>query len=108
MHTKVLLVKDKYLEMILSGRKTIEVRVAYNNIARLEPGDRFMLNGEHAYIIERIRRYTSFEAMLAFEACDAIAPGQTQQQLLKTLKEIYPHEKEILGVIALAIRPEAA
>jgi ASC-1-like (ASCH) protein len=106
MRTKTLWIKDNYLEMILSGRKTIEVRVAYSNITHLAPGDRLMLNEEHAYRIERIGRYENFEELLANEELNAIAPGLTYEQLLKALGKIYPPEKEALGVIALVIRPE--
>ena len=32
MRTKTLWIKDEYLQLILAGRKTIEVRVGYSNI----------------------------------------------------------------------------
>ena len=66
-HTKTLWVKDEYLQPILSGRKTVEVRVAYSNIARLEPGDRLLLNGQYPYLVTAIRRYPDFEALVAAE-----------------------------------------
>lgn len=43
MRTKTLWIKDGYLQFILAGRKTVEVRVGYSNIARLQAGDRLML-----------------------------------------------------------------
>jgi ASC-1-like (ASCH) protein len=54
MRTKTLWIKDEYLQMILAGRKTIEVRVG-----RLQAGDRLLLNGRHAYLIGRIGRYAN-------------------------------------------------
>ena len=45
--TKALWVREPYLAQILAGRKTIEVRVGYDNIQRLQPGDPIRLNDEH-------------------------------------------------------------
>ena len=42
--TKTLWIKEEYLGAILAGRKTVEVRVAYPNIARLQLDDRLLLN----------------------------------------------------------------
>ena len=35
MHMKTLWIKDEYLQLILAGCKTIEVRVGYSNIEKL-------------------------------------------------------------------------
>ena len=110
---KTLWVREPYLELILAGRKTIEVRVAYDNIKRLQPGDRLMLNEKHGITIERIDRYASFEEMLAHEDPGSIAPppfgkgeladGPRLDELLLDLRRIYPPEKEALGVVALEL-----
>jgi ASC-1-like (ASCH) protein len=100
---KVLWIRQPYLQQILSGRKTIEVRVAYSNISRLEAGDYLRLNDEHRVRIRRIGRYASFEDMLAHEQASAIAPDLPPEQLLPALREIYPAEKEALGAIALEV-----
>ncbi len=105
MVTKTLWIKDEYLAWILSGRKRIEVRVAYSNIARLQPGDRLLLNGQHLFSIERVGRYASFEDLLAHEDPLLIAPDIPPAELLPALRLIYPPEKETLGVIALEIAP---
>ena len=106
MRTKELWIKDDYLQMILAGRKTIEVRVGYSNIIRLQAGDRLLLNGQHPYIIRRIGRYASFEELLRCEDPASIAPGMTAAELLNALRAIYPADKEALGVVALEIQPE--
>lgn len=103
--TKVLWVRDEYLQHILSGRKTVEVRVGYSNITRLLPGDKLLLNDQHLYLIRRIGRYESFEKLLEDEDPAAIAPDLTPGDLLSTLQELYTPEKEALGVIALEIEP---
>jgi ASC-1-like (ASCH) protein len=101
---KTLWIKDEYLQHILADRKTVEVRVAYSNIARLEAGDILLLNDQHRYIITAIRRYPDFEAMVAAEDPATIAPDLPDREtLLAACRAIYPPEKEALGVVALEI-----
>jgi ASC-1-like (ASCH) protein len=102
--TKTLWIKDEYLQQILAGRKTVEVRVAYGNIARLEPGDILLLNDQHPYTITDIRRYPDFDALVAAENPATIAPELPgREALLAACRAIYPPEKEALGVVALEI-----
>ena len=104
--TKTLWIKDEYLQHILEGRKTVEVRVAYSNIARLQPGDILLLNDQHRYVITDIRRYSDFEAMVAAEDPTAIAPDLSDRQaLLEACRAIYPPHKEALGVVTFEITP---
>jgi ASC-1-like (ASCH) protein len=102
---KTLWIRDEYLRQILSGLKTVEVRVAYPNIARLESGDILLLNDQHPYRIRRIETYPGFEALLASEDPAAIAPGLASAQLLRALREVYPPKREALGAVALEIEP---
>lgn len=105
--TKVLWIKEEYLHHILSGRKTVEVRVAYPNISRLQPGDVLLLNERHRYRITAIRRYPDFAAMVAAEDPAAIAPDLPDRSaLLDACRALYSPEKEQLGVVALEIAPE--
>ena len=105
---KTLWVKDEYLQQILAGRKTVEVRVAYSNITRLEPGDVLWLNERHRYVLTAIRRYQDFAALVAAENSTAIAPDLPDREaLLAACRAIYPPDKEALGVVALEIAPEA-
>jgi ASC-1-like (ASCH) protein len=106
MRTKTLWVQPEYLESILSGRKTIEVRVGYSNIRRLQVGDLLLLNGVHPYRIARVGRYLDFDTLLATEDPAAIAPDLSPNDLLVALRRIYPPDKEALGVIALFVVPE--
>ena len=107
--TKTLWIKDEYLQHILSGRKTVEVRVGYTNITRLQPGDILLLNDRHRYIIIDIRRYADFEALVNSESLAAIAPDfPDRESLLAACRAIYPPEKEALGVVALEIAPDSS
>lgn len=104
--TKTLWLKDEFLQHILSGRKTVEIRVAYANIARLQPGDILWLNEQHRYTITAIRRYADFEAMVAAEEPIRIAPELPDRAaLLAACRALYPPDKEALGVVALEIIP---
>ena len=102
---KVLWIREPYLSQILAGRKTVEVRVGYENIQRLQPCDRLKLNDRHLVTVQRIGRYAGFEELLDQEDAAAIAPDLAPQELLDALRELYPPEKEALGVIALDIIP---
>ncbi len=100
---KVLWIREPYLEQIQSGRKTVEIRVAYSNIARLEVGDILRLNDRVRVRIRRIGRYADFEGMLRCEDPASIAPDLPPGALLSALRELYPSEKEALGVVALEV-----
>ncbi len=104
--TKTLWVQDEYLKQILAGRKTVEVRVGYSNINRLDVGDRLLLNDRHPFVVRRIGRYANFEELLAHEEPGRIAPELPPDQLLAAMRSIYPADKEALGVVALEIEPE--
>jgi ASC-1-like (ASCH) protein len=104
--TKTLWIRDEYLGLILEGRKTIEVRVAYANIARLERGDQLLLNDRHPFVIRRVARYADFDELLRQEDAASIAPDLEPDALRSALRALYPPDKEALGVVALEIEPE--
>ena len=102
---KVLWIREPYLSQILAGRKTVEVRVGYKNILRLQPGDQLKLNDRHLVTVRRVGRYADFEELLAGEDAAAIAPELAPPALLAALRELYPPEKEALGAVALEVVP---
>jgi putative hydrolase of the HAD superfamily len=102
---KTLWVREPYLSQILAGDKTVEVRVGYQNIRRLAPGDRLRLNDRHLADLRRVSVYAGFEELLAHEDPAAVAPGLPAAQLLPALRELYPAEKEALGAVALELSP---
>jgi HAD superfamily hydrolase (TIGR01662 family) len=98
-------VREPYLGQILAGLKTVEVRVGYDNIRRLQPGDRLHLNDRYLFAIQRTGRYADFEELLAREDPAAIAPDLPPDQLLAALRQLYPPEREALGAVALEVAP---
>jgi putative hydrolase of the HAD superfamily len=103
MRVKTLWVQQPYLDQILAGDKTVEVRVGYDNIRRLRPGDRLRLNDRHLAEIRRVAQYKDFQALVASEDPVAIAPGLPPGGLLPALRDIYSPEKEAQGAIALEL-----
>lgn len=98
-------VKKRFFDLIADGRKTLEVRVAYDNIAKIRPGDSLKLTTRDESMMVKVvdvRRYTRFGDMLACERADLIAPDDPDG-LLDLLHDIYPPRKEELGVIVLEL-----
>jgi ASC-1-like (ASCH) protein len=102
---KTLWIKPDNLDLILQGEKKVEVRVGYGNIRRLQNGDQLWLNDEHLFTIVRVGLYSGFEEMLENEDSSLISPGVTAHEVLARCRDIYPPDKEALGVVALEIRP---
>jgi ASC-1-like (ASCH) protein len=98
-------IRGEYLKMILDGRKTIEVRVAYPRFAEMAAGDTIRFNGEHEYRVANVARYADFNALVASEVPRRMYPTDPDN-LLTVLREIYPPEKEALGVLAIHLRPK--
>ena len=92
-----------------AGRKTLEVRVAYPSILSIQPGQCMrMVSGteEQVVRVKDVRKYTSHAEMLRVEDYAKIAPDvASEADLMRLLQEVYPPEKEKLGVVVLDIEP---
>jgi ASC-1-like (ASCH) protein len=98
-------IRNEYLGMILDGRKTIEVRVAYPRFAELAAGDTVRFNGEHEFRVARVARYPDFQTLVRSEDPRSMYPADPDN-LLTVLRAIYPPQKEALGVLAIHLRPD--
>ncbi|MGK5533312.1 ASCH domain-containing protein [Streptomyces sp. URMC 129] len=109
---RVIHIRRPYLDLIASGGKTIEVRVGYPGMRRIAAGQRLRFVSGDAEVPARVVKvveYPSFEALLDAEDNDAIgAEGMNRDQLLAACREIYPPEKEALGVLAIHLAREGA
>jgi len=102
-------VKQPYLALIREGRKTLEVRVAYDSINSIQQGERIRVSSRIDSLtirVRNVRRYSSFAEMSRFEPLDRIVPGVDKSSALSILREIYPPDRERLGVVVLEIQPE--
>lgn len=100
-------VKKRYYDAIVSGQKTVEVRVGYDTINSIKVGEliKLVTHTSSAIIkVNSIRNYSSFEKMLLTESYEKIAPTtHSADEVLQLLRDIYPPEKERLGVVVLEI-----
>ena len=100
-------IKQRFFDLIKSGKKPLEVRVGYDSIKRIKVGEQVNLETHTSRLTVRIvavRNYDSFEAMLKKESFGKIAPDvSSEAELLDLLKQIYPPNKEALGVIVFEL-----
>ena len=100
-------IKKPYYDAIMSGRKTLEVRVGYNSIKRLKAGGLLQLETGHTSGVVRIRAiriYDNFADMLAAEPWRQIVPqARDAEEALHLLRKIYPARKERLGIHVIEI-----
>jgi ASC-1-like (ASCH) protein len=96
----------RYFDLIASGEKTVEVRVGYSSMRRIQPGQliRFTCRDEACLTrVKRVSNYASFERMFELEDPALVNPTATRAQQLGDIRQIFPPEKEALGVIAIEI-----
>jgi len=58
--------------------------------------------------VKRVSIYDSFEKMLEVEGVNQILPGMTIKGALNVLREIYPKDREALGVFVFELSPKQA
>ena len=105
---RIMRLKQRFLDQVRKGEKTLEVRVGYPQIKSVRVGEqiRFMSRTETQDVwVKDVREYGSFQDMLTREKGERIVPDLRPDELLKLLQEIYPASKERLGVIVLEIEP---
>ncbi len=110
MPEKVLWIKSWLLDYIISGSKDLDVRVGLYNIRKLTVDDqrRFSCKKRSCLVrITAIRKYSSFRHMLNFEDHNRIVPGMPPLTLLGELRQIYPSDKERLGVYVIEFEKES-
>lgn len=101
--------KQRYFDLIKAGQKTLEVRVGYEYIKTILPGERIKFCSRTEVIItyvRSVRKYPTFARMLESEEATRIIPELPESEVLEVLQEIYPPELEKLGVIVLEIQVE--
>ncbi|NJP97992.1 ASCH domain-containing protein [Nonomuraea sp. FMUSA5-5] len=100
--------RKPYFDLIVSGVKTVEVRVGYASMRKIQPGQLLdFVAGEQRLRtrVVRVSEYVSFEELLKHEDPVAIGGelGEDTAALLAVIRSIYPPEKERLGVLAIEV-----
>lgn len=100
-------IKKEYFRQLKTGAKTLEIRVGYAQMKKVQPGDciSFENYGPNEFLVKRIAVYPNFEQMLLAEDVEAVLPGMTFHGALNTLREIYPEAKEAMGVYVFELMP---
>lgn len=60
--------------------------------------------GPYEFDVVRVACYLDFGAMLKVEGVNDVLPGMTFGEAIAVLREIYPRERELLGVYAFELR----
>jgi len=105
MKKHLLRIKKDYFNLINQGIKTLEVRVGYSQIKKIQKGDviSFENYGNNYFDVVRVKVYSEFAEMLDNEDSKLIIPNKTKYQALHMLQEIYPDDKEKLGVYVIEL-----
>ncbi len=105
---RLIRVKREFVEAIKAGRKTTEIRVGYDHIRTIFEGERLRFAARDISVVvevKKVDRYDSFPDLLKAHRFETIAPRSTEGEVLSLLRDIYPANKEALGVYAFTIKP---
>ncbi|AEW95615.1 MULTISPECIES: ASCH domain-containing protein [Streptomycetaceae] len=100
-------IRKPYFDLIKNGVKTVEVRVGYPGMRKIAAGQVLVFrSGDESCRTEVVKvvEYPSFEAMADAEDIAAIGGDMGRGELLAACRDIYPPEKEALGVLAIHLR----
>lgn len=104
---RIIRVKRPFFDHICSRQKTLEVRVGYDSIKRIQKGDqiRFVTHDASRDVrVSDIRTYASFSEMLAVEDYRLISPESgSSEEVHSILRGFYDDAKEHLGVVVLQL-----
>jgi ASC-1-like (ASCH) protein len=97
---------QRYFDLIAAGRKTTEIRVNDPSRQKIKVGSliRFRCQGDEVLTrVTRVARYAGFDEMFDHEEVASVNPLATREEQLANIRQIYPPEREALGVVAIGI-----
>lgn len=108
----------KYLELIRSGRKTVEGRIRTGKWSDVITGDRFRFESSDPSAgllpvlcrVTSVRPYDSFRSMLEAEGVDRCLPGITDMdEAVEVYRSIpgYREREAVDGVVGVGVQVEA-
>lgn len=96
----------RYFDLIASGEKTTEIRVNDASRRNLKEGKliRFKCQGDEVLTrVTYVHRYRDFDEMFDHESVDSVNPTATREDQLANIRNIYPPEREAVGVLAIGL-----
>lgn len=96
----------RYFDLIATGRKTTEIRVNDSSRRKIKEGSliRFKCRDDEVLTrVTKVARYSSFDEMFNHESVASVNPTATQEDQLRNIRQIYPPDREALGVVAIGI-----
>jgi ASC-1-like (ASCH) protein len=96
----------RYFDLIATGRKTTEIRVNDSSRRKIKEGSliRFRCQGDQVLTrVTAVTRYATFEEMFDHQDVASVNPLATRAEQLANIRQIYPPEREALGVVAIGI-----
>ncbi len=96
----------RYFDLIATGRKTTEIRVNDSSRRKIKEGSLIRFTCRDDEVLTRVTRvacYRSFEEMFDHEAVASVNPTATRDDQLRNIRQIYPPDREALGVVAIGI-----
>jgi len=100
------LLYKRYFDLIAAGVKTTEIRVNDSSRQKIVEGSliRFRCRDDEVLTrVTHVTRYPSFDDMFDHESVTHINPTATREEQLANVRQIYPPEREALGVVAIGI-----
>ncbi len=98
----------RYFDLIATGRKTTEIRVNDSSRKKIKEGSliRFRCQSDQVLTrVTRVTRYADFDEMFNHESVASVNPLATREEQLANIRQIYPPEREALGIVAIGIEP---
>lgn len=96
----------RYFDLVATGRKSTEIRVDDSSRRKIKAGSliRFRCGEDHVLTrVTRVARYRTFDEMFDHEEVAAVNPLASRDEQLAIIRQIYPPEREALGVVAIGI-----
>ena len=101
-------IKRDYYNLINKGIKTLEIRVGYPDIKKVQKGDTITFKdySNIRFEVVRVTRYEDFPEMLDNEDSSKAIPCVSKYKALEMYQEIYPEDKEALGVYVFELQKQ--
>jgi ASC-1-like (ASCH) protein len=96
----------RYFDLIATGRKTTEIRVNDSSHRKIKEGSPIRFRCQSDQVLTRVThvaRYDTFDKMFDHESVTSVNPLATRDEQLANIRQIYPPEREALGVVAIGI-----